>query len=200
METTLAALKTKGVKLVQTRVSTMRPTSIPLAEKWGFTPHKDFPLGYKHYYYYHLDRGRLDYPTPDLLRFDQKRDLAECAEGVAFWFKMSQERARKWILEVDARDDLVSHLVIRKEDRLEGYCFAIPHGDCSDIIATYYIAATNDDYFTQLIAQTVTNAIKKNHQYFLVDLMHTLLVFEPVVISLGFEDVATWGIYELRLD
>ncbi len=200
MKKALTALRTKGVKLAQTRVSTMRPGSIPLMEKWGFTPHKDFPFGYKHYYYYYLDKGPLEGPTSDLLPFDAKRDLEECADGVSFWFKMPKERAKKWILEVDTREDMVSHLVIRKEDELAGYCFAIPHGERKDIIATYYIAAATDDYFTQLITQTVNNAITKNHKYFLVDLMHNLLVFEPVVVALGFEDVATWAIYELHLD
>ncbi|MFX0061690.1 MAG: hypothetical protein ACFFC7_05835 [Candidatus Hermodarchaeota archaeon] len=199
MERLIAVLKAKGAKCIQTRVSTMRENSIQLAEKWGFSPHKDFPLGYKNYYYYHLSKGKLDYPTKDLQIFDPERDLTECIKGVSYWFKMSKERAKKWILEVDSRGDLVSHLVIRENEKLAAYCFAYPHPDRNDIVATYYIAATKEDYLKQLLVQTINNCIAKNHKYFLVDVMRDLLRYQSVVISLGFENVATWGIYELRL-
>ena len=193
-------LKAKGAKFVRTRVSTMRKNSIQLAEKWGFRPHKDFPLGYKVYYTYDLRKGKLNYPTDEIESFNRERDLEECVERVSHYFKMSKDRVKKWILEVDSREDLISHIVIRKNGQLEAYGFTLPHHFNPKIMATIYMDASNDHYLKQLIARTIGDGIEKKHDIFLVDIIGHLLRFKETVVSLGFENAATWGIYELKFE
>lgn len=195
----IEVLKSKGAKFIRTRVSTMRKNSIPLAEKWGFQPHKDFPPGYKIYYTYNLRNGKLNYSTNDIESFNKERDLEECVARVSFYFKMPKERVKKWILQVDSREDLVSHIVIRKKGRLEAYCFAHPHHFNPKIMATIYLDASNEHYLKQLIARTTADGIEKKHDLFLVDIIGHLLRYKETVASLGFENAAAWGIYELKL-
>lgn len=199
MRKIIQVLKAKGAKFIRTRVSTMRRNSIKLAEKWGFHPHKDFPLGYKIYYTYNLSKGKLNYSTNDTESFNKERDLKECVERVSHYFKMLKGRVKEWILEVDSREDLISHIVIRKKGRLEAYCFALPHHFNPNIMATIYMDASNEHFLKQLVARTITDGIKRKHHLFLVDIIGHLLKYKETVSSLGFENVATWGIYELRL-
>ncbi len=200
MKRIIEVLKTKGAKFIRTRVSTMRKNSIQLAEKWNFQPHKDFPLGYKIYYTYDLRKEKLPYSTDDIEAFNRQRDLDECVERVSYYFKMPKNRVKEWLLEVDSREDLVSHIVIRKNGKLEGYCFALPHHFNRDIMATIYMDASNESYLTQLIAQTIADGIKKGHKLFLVDIIGHLLKYKETVASCGFENAATWGVYELKLN
>jgi hypothetical protein len=200
MKKIIEVLKTKGTKLIRTRVSTMRKNSIQLAEKWGFQPHEDFPLGYKVYYTYDLSKGKLHYSTNDTERFNEQRDLNECVERVSHYFKMPKDRVKRWLLEVDSREDLISHLVIRKNARMEAYCFALPHHFNPNIMATIYMDASNEHYLKQLIARTIAAGIEKKHDLFLVDIIGHLLKYKETVASCGFENVATWGIYELKLN
>ncbi|MFX0209501.1 MAG: hypothetical protein ACFFDT_26185 [Candidatus Hodarchaeota archaeon] len=66
MEKIIDFYKSKGVKSIQVRISTMWENSIEKSEKWGFKPLKDFQLGYKKYYDYDLRNGTPDYPTKDV--------------------------------------------------------------------------------------------------------------------------------------
>lgn len=198
MERIIAVLKAKGVKIIRTRVSTMRKGSVELAERWDFAPHKDFGLGYKVYYTYDLSKGKLDYPTDDLLPFDRQRDLEECVVGISDYFRMPQERAKEWVLEAETREDIASHYVVREDNKLAGYCMALSNPNDKDIVATYYIEAANEDYMRQLIVRTVTNCVDRGHRLYLIDIIGYLKKYEDLVISLGFDNAATWAIYELK--
>ncbi|MHA2204012.1 MAG: hypothetical protein ACW991_10025, partial [Candidatus Hodarchaeales archaeon] len=199
MEKIIGVMKAKGVKFIQTRVSTMWENSIQLAEKWGFKPLKDFLLGYKKYYNLDLKNGSVNYPITSIQAFDNERDLSECAENVASFFNMPIKSAKKWILEVDGREDLVSHLVIRDNDGLAGYCFAFPNPLNQEVVATYYIEASTEEYLKQLLVQTIENCIAKKYRFFLIDLLKDLLRYENTVIALGLKEAAVFGIYELEL-
>lgn len=196
MEIIIEFYKLKGVKSIQVRVSTMWENSIRISEKWGFKPLKDFQLGYKKYYNYDLHSGIPDYSIKDVQQFDQNRDLSECSVDVANFFKMSKKNTENWILEVDSREDLISHLVIRKDNKIAGYCFALPNSFNNDIAATFYIDAMNEDYLKQLIVKTMHNCIQKNCKFFLIDLLNDLLRYEEAVKSLGLKLAAEFGIYE----
>ena len=189
-------MEAKGTKYVQVRVSTMWKNSIQLAEKWGFKPVKDFELGYKKYYNFDLSKNIPFYSIKDVQPFQKERDLRECTEAVANFFKMPEKKARNWIMEVDSHDDLVSHLVIREDERVAGYCFTLPNTLNRDVTATFYIEATKEDFFKQLIVQTMHDCKMKMHKYFLVDLLKDLLRYEDAVVSLGLKNASTFGIYE----
>jgi len=199
MENFLDVVKTKGAKFIRTRANTMRKDSIPLAKKWRFTPHPDYKLGYKIYYTYDLKKGKISSPTDDLQVFDLKRDLDDCAKGPSKHFKSPIKNAKKWIAETYARDDLVSHYVIRKNNELVGYCNAYPNPHDKDIIATYYIEAKNDHYMKQLIVKTINDCIDKKHRLLLIDFIGYLLPFKELVESMDFDNACTWEIFEKKL-
>lgn len=199
MENIIEVLRNKGAKFIRTRVSTMRKNSIQLAEKWGFEPTKNFPLGYKIYYHYELQKGKQEYMTRNLLPFNSNRDLEECSTKVAYYFKMPLERAKKWILEIDSQKDLVSHYVIREENELVGYCLPCVNSLNNGIIASCYLEASKEEYFKQLVIQTINDSFDKKYETYLIDLIGKLLDYRKVAESLGFINVAEWGIYEKKL-
>ncbi len=199
MEKILVALKKKGVELVRTRVSSMREGSLKYIEKWGFTQNKTYPVGYKLYYNYELTKGKIESSTKDVLEFDKERDLEECSNWVADFFIVSKEQAEKYILEICSKEDLVNHLVIREDNKLAGYSYAGPNSIDEKIIATFYIDAVNDNYFDQLILQTINASIERNADFFLIDLVYGVLKYEETVKSLGLTKVATWGVFEKSL-
>ena len=199
MEKIIEALKKKGVELVRTRVSSMREGSLQYIEKWGFTQNKTYPVGYKLYYNYELSIGKIERTTKDVLEFDKERDLEECIKWVADFFIISEEQAQKYILDFCSREDLVSHLVIRENDKLAGYCYAGSNSINDKIKASFYIDAINEDYFNQLIIQTINASIERKADFFLIDLVYGVLKYEDTVKSLGLTKVATWGVFEKSL-
>lgn len=199
MEKIIEILKDKGAKLIRTRVSSMRENSIQLAKAFGFKPLKDYPLGYKIYYQYKLSKGKIDYPTKDLLHFNKQRDLEECAKKISYYFKMPLKRAKNWILEIDSQKEFVSHYVIRSQSKLEGYSIPCENSINKKIIASCFINASSEEYFKQLLVQNINDAVAKKYKTYLVDLIGDILVYEEVVKLLGFENAAIWGIYEKKL-
>ncbi|MCK5047578.1 MAG: hypothetical protein KAS22_13415, partial [Candidatus Heimdallarchaeota archaeon] len=195
----IESLKKKGVELVRTRVSSMREGSLQYIEKWGFTQNKTYPVGYKLYYNYELSIGKIERTTKDVLEFDKERDLEECIKWVADFFIISEEQAQKYILDFCSREDLVSHLVIRENDKLAGYCYAGSNSINDKIKASFYIDAINEDYFNQLIIQTINASIERKADFFLIDLVYGVLKYEDTVKSLGLTKVATWGVFEKSL-
>lgn len=199
MEKITHELKNRDVEFILMRASTMATGSIQLAEKFGFSQHPDFPLGYKLYYHYDLTKGRINDLTALAENFSKERDLDECIDSVATFFKLSKEEAKEWILEVDSREDMVSHLVIREDNKLVAYCFSYHNFLKKDIIATYHVETKSDDFLKQLLIKTIDNAIAKKAKFFLVDVIADLLNYEKAFQSLGFDKVAIWGIYEKLL-
>lgn len=199
MEKIIEALQKKDVELVRTRVSSMSEESIQYIERWGFTQNKTYPVGYKLYYNYELSKGKIERTIKDVMEFDKERDLEECITWVAGFFIVSREQAEKYILDINSREDLVSHLVIREEGKLAGYCYACPNSINEKIIASFYIEAINDNYFDQLILQTINASIERYADFFLIDLVYGVLKYEETVKSLGLTKVATWGVFEKSL-
>ncbi len=199
IEKMIEVLKSKNVPFIQTRASTMHTNSIELVERWNFKEHTDFPFEYKFYYHYELKKGRVDVKTTNVLRFDPDRDIDDCSISVSNFFKSSDDEAKKDILEIDNSADLVSHLVIREGGKLEGYCYALPNSLNKDIVATFHLEASSENYLRQLLVQVINDCLEKGGKYLLIDVIGKLLEFENVLEELGFDKVATWGIYEKEL-
>jgi len=199
LEKVFENLKNRVVKLVRIRASTMISDSFDYLTQLGFNECATFPMGYKLYYQYNSDNGKIDYSITDVQQFDEQRDLNECTSWVAKFFNIPSEDAKSYILQTNSREDLTSHLVIRNNNELVGYCFASPNGNNKKIHANFYIEAKTDDYFKQLLAKSVNNGIDANSDTFIVDLIDSILIYEKSVKSLGFEKVATWCVFEKRL-
>ncbi len=200
LEEMIIIMKKKGIDFLRTRVSTMRKNSVQLVESFGFKQHQDFPMGYKLYYVYELKKGNIDLPIPDVVRFDPSQDMEECSNQIANFFKISKEEAKREINQFDNRSDLVSHLVIRDESNIKAYCYALPNNVKKEVIATFYLDASNENYLKQLLGKTIENSIDKGAEYFLVDVIGDLLQYKSVFEELKFDKAAIWGIYEKRLD
>ena len=198
MKKILENLKNKDIEIVRTRTSNMRDGSFDFLEKLGFTENHDF-RDYKLYYRYDLKKGKIEGTSKDIQNYQEDRDLEECSKWVAKFFVMPKENAKQHIQNVSTRDDLVSHLVIYDKDKLSGYCFAYPNRINKKALATYYIEATNDHYFEQLVRETIKSSLKTHADYFIIDLISSVLKFEELVKSLGFEKVVSWKIYEKKL-
>ncbi|MHA1356458.1 MAG: hypothetical protein ACTSR1_14950, partial [Candidatus Heimdallarchaeota archaeon] len=171
MEKIVAVLEAKKVKLIQTRVTTMRENSVQLARKFGFKPHSDFPLGYKLYYEYDLNKGFLAYCTENVKAFNLERDIDTCSEKVAKFFKITEDNAKILIQEIDTNEELISHLVIRNNGDMFGYSYTLPNDVRKDVAALYYIEATTEDYLRELIVQSVNRAIMKDGKTFIIDVV-----------------------------
>jgi hypothetical protein len=190
----------KGVKYIQMQASTMWEYSIETAKKYGFKPLKDFQLGYKKYYNYKLVNGTPEFPINNVQPFEKERDLSECIETVSDFFGMSRKSANNWIVGLETHEDLISHLIMRKEGKLAGYCYTLLNSFDPTIAATYYIDAINEDYFKQLIVKTIDDCIQKQCKFFLIDLLKNLLLYEDAVKSLGLTLAAQFGIYEKTMN
>ncbi|NHJ48991.1 MAG: hypothetical protein FK733_14490 [Asgard group archaeon] len=199
LDTIIANLKTKGITLVRTRTSTMISNSFDYLKQKGYVESTAFPLGFKLYYQYKASKGKIDRLIPDTQLFNEERDLEECTKWVSRFFYIPEENAKSHILRTNSRDDLVSHLVIRVNDELVGYCFAHPNGHVKKIHATYYIEAINEDYFAQLLVKSVNNSIDAKGDTFIVDLIGSVHKYEKATKSLGFEKVATWCVFERNI-
>ncbi|MHA1126914.1 MAG: hypothetical protein ACTSSB_14970 [Candidatus Heimdallarchaeota archaeon] len=199
LDTIIENLQKKGISLVRTRVSTMIPEGFDFLKRKGFVESTTFPMGFKLYYHYQSSKGKLNYPTPNVQLFNEQRDLEECTKWVARFFFMPEENAKSHILRTNSREDLVSLFVIRANNELVGYCFAYPNRIVKKIHATYYIEATNKDYFAQLLTKCVNNSIDAKADTFIVDLIESVLQYEESVISLSFDKAATWCVFERKI-
>lgn len=200
LEEMIIILKEKGISFLLTRVTTMRKNSQQLVENFGFKPHQDFPMGYKYYYVYDLAKGPITYETNDITNFNLEEDLDECAIRISSYFKMPLEEAKSFIIEINSEQELVNHLVIKKNSKIEGYSYALPNHLKRETIATYYLEASKDDFLKQLLERTINDCIIKKAKCFLVDVIGDLQEYLEIFEKLKFKKEATWGIYVKRLD
>lgn len=199
LEKVIENLKAKGVKLIRIRTSTMNVNSFEFLEQRGYSESSAFPLDYKLYYQYAMSKGEINHSVAAIQQFDEGRDLEECTKWVTEFFFIPEEDAKAHILRIASRDDVTSHLVIRDNNKLAGYCFAAPNSNVKKIHATFYIEAINEDYFKQLLTKSVNNSLAAEAETFIVDLITSVLKYEEPVKSLGFEKIATWCVFEKQL-
>lgn len=200
LEELIISMKRKGINFLQTRVTTMRENSIQLVENFGFKPHPDFPMGYKYYYVYDLAKGKIEQVTPNVRNFDISIDLTECSKQISSFFFMLHNEAKEFVTELDSNENLISHLVISKEDSIMAYCYVLPNDLKEKTFATFYLDATNEEFLTELLVKTIEKSLEKKGKYLLIDVIGDLLKFEITFENLGFTKEATWGIYTKRLE
>ncbi|MBN1329922.1 MAG: hypothetical protein JXA54_10650 [Candidatus Heimdallarchaeota archaeon] len=200
LEEMIIILKEKGISFLLTRVTTMRKHSQQLVENFGFKPHQDFPMDYKYYYVYDLTKGIITFDTNDITDFNLEEDLEQCSKRIASYFKMSLEEAKNFLSEINDEQELINHLIIKRNSKIEGYSYALPNSLKRETIATYYLEASNDEYLKQLLVRTIEDCITKKAKYFLVDVIGDLQEYLGAFEKLNFKKEATWGIYVKRLD
>ena len=81
-------LRGMGISKITGRVTTMCPADIELAERTGFTI-SDW--GYKVYYSYRMNWGKINISSDPVEEVDPEFDLDECSLNAARWYKRSPE-------------------------------------------------------------------------------------------------------------
>lgn len=179
----------KGVNLVESRVSTMCPSDIRLAEETGFSI---YDWGYKVYYAYEMGWGKIDIPAQGVDEIDPEKDLDDCARLASLWYKRSEEWCRDLLREWH-QAGIITHLGVREQRKLVASCMTAPNVLRSSTAANYYIYTPNEHDLMAMLAQAVNKCIEFGVQDLIADLINDHRQYEPVYQALGFRKVAEWA-------
>ncbi len=195
MERAFETLKKKGVSLITGRVTTMCPGDIQLAERTGFAI-SDW--GYKVYYSYEMGWGKLDLPSDAAEEVDPGRDLDECANIAAQWYKRSPEWCRSLLAEWH-EEGVITHLCVREQRRMIAACMAAPNTVRLSTAAVYYIYAPDEQSLKPMLVQVIDKCADFGVRNVIADLINEHRPYEPVYQELGFRKVAEWARCEKAL-
>lgn len=195
VEKALETLKRKGVSRVTGRVTTMCPGDIQLAERVGFSI-SDW--GYKVYYSYEMEWGRLNLPGGAVEEVDPQTDLDEYAQVAARWYRRAPEWCRALLAEWHAAG-LIAHLGLREDGRLVAACMAAPNAVRPSTAAIYYIYTPDETNLRPMLARVVDKCVDRGMHNVIADLVNEHRQYEPVYQELGFEKVADWARCEKAL-
>ncbi len=189
MEKAIETLKNKGVMRISGRVTTMCPYDIHLAEKSGFSI---YDWGYKLYYSYNTDKGKLNIPFGLVVEVDPENDLDECAEIAAKWYK----RPSKWCLthlQEWHKAGIITHTCIRKNGTLIAACMAAPNEIRPSTAAIHYIYSPEEQFLKPMLINVVNKSVDYGVLNVIADLINEQREYEPVYQELGFTRVAEWA-------
>lgn len=195
IERAFETLKRRGVSRVVGRVTTMCPGDIRLAERAGFSINA---WGYKVYYSYEMEWGRLDIPGEAAEEVDPEEDLEECAQIAARWYRRPPEWCRSLLAEWHEAG-LITHLGVREDGRLVAACMAAPNTVRPSTAAIYYIYTRDEHSLRPMLMGVVNNCVANGIHNVIADLVNEHRQYEPVYQELGFEKVADWARCEKAL-
>jgi hypothetical protein len=196
IERAFETLKKRGVSRIQGRVTTMCPGDIRLAEKSGFSI-RDW--GYKVYYAYETEWGKLSFPEHLAQEIDPKKDLEACADIASKWY----QRPPEWcysLLKEWHEEGVIIHLGVRKEGKLIAACMAAPNDIRPSTAAIYYIYSPDEDSLQPMLIKVVNKCVDAGVYNVIADLVNEHRHFEPVYRKMGFKKVAEWARCEKILD
>jgi hypothetical protein len=185
LEKALEALKKKGVSRVVGRVTTMCPGDIRLAEDAGFYIHD---WGYKVYYTYEMEWGRLAFPSAGAEAINPERDLEDCAELAAGWYKRPAEWCRSLLQEWHA-EGIITHTAVRQKGKIIAACMAAPNDVRPSTAAIYYIHAPDEDSLKPMLVYVVNKCVEYGVHDLIADLINEHRRYAPVYQKLGFMDL-----------
>lgn len=189
IESAFENLSKKGASHVVGRVTTMAPGDIRLAEKTGFSI-SDW--GYKVYYAYEMGWGRLNMPEEGAEEVNPQKDLDECAEIAARWYKRPTEWCRS-LLEAWHEAGIITHVCVREQSRMIAACMAAPNTIRSSTAAIYYIYTPDERSLKPMLAKVVNRCIDHGVYNAIADLINEHRQYEPVYQEAGFKKVADWA-------
>jgi hypothetical protein len=188
-------LRRRGVSRIVGRVTTMCPGDIRLAERVGFSI-RDW--GYKVYYSYEMEWGRLNIPGHAAEELDPQYDLDECAQIATHWYKRPPEWCRSLLAEWHEAD-LITHLGVREDGKLVAACMAAPNSVRPSTAAIYYIFTPNERSLRPMLVSVVDKCVDRGVHNVIADLINEHRQYEPVYQELGFKKVADWARCEKTL-
>jgi len=189
MKRAFETLIKKGVSRVIGRVTTMCPSDIRLAEKVGFSI-SDW--GYKVYYSYEMGWGKLNIPADIAEEVDPKKDLNECAEIAAKWYKRPPEWCRSRLVEWH-ETGVITHVGVREQGRMTAACLTAPNDVRPSTAAIFYIYAPDEHSLKPMLEKVVNKCVDYGVHNVIADLINEHRQYEPVYQELGFKKVAKWA-------
>lgn len=195
MERAFQTLKEKRVARVLARVTTMCPGDIRLAEQSGFSIGD---WGYKVYYAYEMEWGKLDVPGEPAEEVDPKTDLDESAGIASRWYKRSPQWCRAHLQDWHEAG-VIAHVGVRRQERLVAACIVAPNDVRPSTAAIFYIYTPDERSLRPMLAKVVEKCIDHGIHDVIADLINEHRQYEPVYQKLGFERVADWARCEKAL-
>ncbi len=189
VEQAFQTLKKKGVYHIEGRVTTMCPGDIHLAEKTGFCI-RDW--GYKVYYSYAMEWGRLTFPEHPSEEIDPQIDLVECAGLASRWYKRPPDWCHSLLTEWHA-EGVITHQGVRRNGDLVASCMAAPNEVRPSTAAIYYIYSPDEDCLVPMLIRVVNRCADFGVHNVIADLINEQRAFEPVYQKVGFKKVADWA-------
>jgi hypothetical protein len=195
LEKAFETLKKKGVSRVEARVTTMCPGDIRLAEKAGFSI-KDW--GYKVYYAYEMQWGKLTFPDHVAQEIDPKKDLDECADLASKWYKRPPSWCHSLLTEWH-EEGVITHLGVRKDGELIAACMAAPNDVRPSTAAIYYVYSPDEASLIPMLTKVINKCVDFGVNTVIADLINEHRHYEPVYQKTGFKKVAEWARCEKTL-
>jgi hypothetical protein len=195
MEEAFETLKKKGVSRIEARVTTMVPRDIRLAEKVGFFI-RDW--GYKIYYSYEMQWGKLTFPDQVAQEIDPQNDLEECAANASKWYKRPPDWCHS-ILREWHEEGVITHVGVRKDGELIAACMAAPNDVRPSTAAIFYIYSPDEDNLKPMLTKVVNKCVDHGMNNLIADLINEHRHYEPVYQKMGFNKVAEWARCEKML-
>ena len=189
IEKAVETLKKKGVSRIEGRVTTMCPVDIRLAEKTGFSI---VDWGYKVYYSYEMEWGKLAFPDDLAMEIDPKTDLNECAEISSKWYGRPPNCCYALLSEWH-QAGVITHLGVRKEGKLIAACMVAPNDVRPSTAAIFYIYSPDDDYLKPMLTKVVSKCVDFGVNNVIADLINEHRHYEPLYQEMGFKKVAEWA-------
>lgn len=186
----------KKISRVLSRVTTMCPGDIKLAEKTGFSI-KDW--GFKTYFSYEMGWGDLSVSDESAEEISPEEDLDECAELASRWYKRPPEFCRS-LLEQWHDAGIITHSGVRKNGKLIASCMAAPNDVRPSTAAIYYIYAPNEQSLKPMLAKVISKCINYGSHNVIADLINEHRQYDTVYRQLGFKKAAEWARCEKLLD
>jgi len=195
IERAFEMLREKDVARITGRVTTMCPGDVRLAEQSGFSI-KDW--GYKVYYAYEMEWGKLTFPDGSAQEIDPEKHLDECAGIASKWYQRPADWCRSLLAEWHA-EGLITHLGVRENGKLVAACMAAPNEIRPSTAAIYYIYTPDENHLKPMLAKVVNKCIGFGINNVIADLVNEHRPYEPIYQEMGFKKVAEWARCEKEL-
>ena len=195
VEKALETLKGKGVSRVESRLTTMCPGDIALAEEMGFSISQ---WGYKVYYSYEMAWGKPPFPGGAAEEIDPARDLGECAQIATRWYRRPSEWCLAHLGEWH-KAGIITHLAVREQGRIVAACMAAANDVRPSTAAIYYIYTPDERCLKPMLAKVIARCVDSGMRNVIADLIGEHRPYERVYRELGFEQVASWARCEKRI-
>lgn len=189
LEKAFETLQQKRVSHIEGRLTTMCPGDIRLAEKSGFSI-RDW--GYKVYYSYEMQWGKLAFPDQVAQDIDPKKDLEECANIASKWYNRPSGWCHSLLTEWH-EEGVITHLGVRKDGELIAACLAAPNDVRPSTAAIFYIYSPEEDSLKPMLTKVVNKCVDFGVTNVIADLINEHRQYEPVYQKMGFKKVADWA-------